>query len=202
MPAAAPSARAPQYSQAAAKPDNKRKYALFAGAGAAVVVVAVIVFLVLNSGNGGSGGNQTAQTPGNQPTTGHSSTKPSSPSSSAAPADLDRTPSDGKISDYGSAGRLLTDRFYANPAGNWTLLTPAAQQVYGTEQDFQAYWSGKSVPAYRNARADSGGANADGSITINMDINGQSRRPFRIVLVGGQMLIDSNTKLEGPSAGQ
>ncbi|WP_217709798.1 serine/threonine-protein kinase [Amycolatopsis sp. Hca4] len=203
MPAAAPSARAPQYSSNAPKPDNKRKYAVFAGAGAAVVVVAVIVFLVLNSGNGGSGGTTTAQSPGNQPTTGHSSSKTNSPSDDApASAKLGQTPSEGKISDYGSAGRLLADRFYANPAGNWSLLTPAAQQVYGSEQQFQDYWSGQTVPTYGKARADSGGANADGSITINMDLGSQSRRPFRIVLVGGQMLIDSNTKLDASATGQ
>ncbi|MFB9690403.1 serine/threonine-protein kinase [Amycolatopsis plumensis] len=199
MPAAAPSARAPQYSQAAAKPDNKRKYALFAGAGAAVVVVAVIVFLVLNSGNGGSGGNQTAQTPGNQPTTGHSSTKPSTPSKSAAPADLGKTPSEGKISDYGSAGRLLTDNFYPNPENGWNLLTPAAQAVYGSQQDYQSYWAEQAgnIKGYKQARAE-GSPGSDGSLNLSMDLNGV-RRPYHIVMVGGQMLIDSNTRLDAPA---
>ncbi|HET6708325.1 MAG TPA: protein kinase [Amycolatopsis sp.] len=204
MPAAAPTARAPQYSSNTSKPDTKRKYAMFAGAGAAVVVVAVIVFLVLNSGNGGSGGNnQAGQSPGNQPTTGHSS-KTTGPSDDApaSSAKLGQTPSEGKITDYGSAGRLLTDSYYPNPAAGWNLLTPAAQAVYGSQQAYQAYWAEQAgnIKGYRRAQAD-GGSGADGSLNLSMEINGV-RRPYHIVLVGGQLLIDSNTKLDAnPNTG-
>jgi hypothetical protein len=199
-PAAAPSARAPQYSSGTAKPDNKRKYALFAGAGAAVVVVAVIVFLVLNSGNGGSGGNQTAQSPGNQPTTGHSSTsKSTSPSTTAPPADLGKTKSEGKITAIGTTGQQLVNFFNA-PADNWNMLTPAAQAVYGDQQQFQQYWSEnkKNVGAFNTARTDEGVAE-DGSVQMYLNIlNG--RHKFRMVIVGGQTLIDANTKLDAITA--
>ena len=88
MPAASPpSARAPQYSSGPAKPDNKRKYAIFAGAGAAVIVVAVIIFVMVNSGGGGTGGNQVAQSPGaasSAPGTAPKSTGASSSNSNAS----------------------------------------------------------------------------------------------------------------------
>ncbi len=200
MPAAAPTARAPQYSSNTPKPDNKRKYALFAGAGAAVVVVAVIVFLVLNSGNGGSGGNQVAQSPKPQPTTGLSTPKSGQSSGTNVPAALGKTASESKITDFGAAGRAIT-AFYDNPAGSWSKLTPAAQQVYGSEQAFADYWASNKVVNYQSARADSGGSNSDGSITMNLTVNG-TRNGYRIVMVGGQMLIDSDTKLGASTSGQ
>ncbi|WP_436388159.1 protein kinase domain-containing protein [Amycolatopsis sp. MEPSY49] len=194
MPAAAPTARAPQYSSNAPKPDNKRKYALLAGGGAAVVVVAVIVFLVLNSGSGGTGGTSNAQSSGNQPTAGQSTPKATgSGSASNVPAGLGRTVPEGKITDFGAAGRAIT-AFYDNPAGGWSKLTPAAQQVYGSEQQFAEYWANNKVSSYQSARADSGGSNADGSITMNLTVNG-TRNGYRIVMVGGQMLIDADTRL-------
>jgi serine/threonine protein kinase len=194
VPAASPTARAPQYSSNAPKTDNKRKYALFAGAGAAVVVLAVIVFLVLNSGTGNTGGNQIAQSPKSQPSTGQTtpSTGKSSSSAPNTPADLEKTAPEGRISDYQGAGIALTN-FFANPAGGWSKLTPAAQQVYGSEQEFASYWSNHKVGGYNGAHADSGGANADGSITMGLTVDG-TRRSYRLVIVGGQMLIDSDTR--------
>jgi serine/threonine protein kinase len=199
MPAAAPSARAPQYSSNAPKPDNKRKYAIFAGAGAAVVVLAVIVFLVVNSGGGGTGGNQVGQSPGNQPSVSDTASQPSSPSNSAVAAGLGKTPSEGKITDYGQAGRLLTDSYYPNIASGWGLLTPAAQAVYGSQEVYQAYWSDpkNAINGYKKAVAEGNGA--DGSLNLTMEVNGV-RRPFHIVLVGGQLLIDSNTRLDADTS--
>ncbi|MFJ7216807.1 protein kinase [Amycolatopsis sp. NPDC098790] len=196
MPAAAPTARAPQYSPNAPKPDNKRKYALLAGGGAAVVVVAVIVFLVLNSGSGGggTGGTTNAQSPGNQPTTGQSS-KTTGPSNEPASAELGKTPSEGKITDYGQAGRLLTDSYYPNPAGGWSMLTPAAQAVYGSQAEYQSYWSDHKGDLSGWKQAKAAGSGDDGSLNLTMELNG-TRRAYHIVLVGGQLLIDSNTKLD------
>ncbi|MEU8638322.1 protein kinase [Amycolatopsis sp. NPDC048633] len=195
MPAAAPTARAPQYSSNAPKADNKRKYAIFAGAGAAVVVLAVIIFLVANSGNGGTGGTTNAQSP-SQPTAGQSSPKTSSSDDAPASAQLGKTPSEGKITDYGQAGRLLTDSYYPNPGAGWGYLTPAAQAVYGSQAEYQAYWAGQqgSIKGYRKAQAD-GGSGDDGSLNLTMELNG-TRRAYHIVLMNGQLLIDSNTKLD------
>ncbi|MEU0537805.1 protein kinase [Amycolatopsis tolypomycina] len=196
MPAAAPTARAPQYSSTTSKPDNKRKYAMFAGAGAAVVVVAVVVFLVLNSGNGGSGGNQVAQSPGTQPTSGQNSSKPNSSSSAPnAPAGLGKTPTSGKI-EFSPAGQRII-AFYDFPGGaaaSWSMLTPAAQQVYGSQDAFTEYWSRfKSVSAKRA----SGAYNDDGAVTITATVvfpDHEESHSFRIVNSGGQLLIDAQTK--------
>jgi eukaryotic-like serine/threonine-protein kinase len=197
MPAATPSARAPQYSSNAPKPDNKRKFALFAGGGAAVVVIAVIVFLVLNSGGGGTGGTTNAQSPGNQPTAGQSSTpKTTGPSSSSnVSAELGRTPTSGKI-EFSPAGLRIIG-FYDFPGGaanSWSMLTPAAQQVYGSQDAFNEYWSKfKSVSAKRA----SGAYNDDGSVTITATVvfpDHEEPHSFRIVNSGGQLLIDAQTK--------
>ena len=103
MPAAAPSARRPSYSSGAPKPDNKRKYAIFAGAGAAVVVVAVIVFLVLNSGSS-SGNSAPGARAGDQPTAGQSSPKPPS----EQPGNVARGPRQDPD--------RMPDRVYSRPA--------------------------------------------------------------------------------------
>jgi serine/threonine protein kinase len=197
--AAAPTARAPQYSTNAPKPDSKRKYAIFAGAGAAVVVLAVVVFLLVNSG-GGTGGGETAQSPGNQPTAGQTPPKSGQSSATNVPANLGKTVPEGKITDFQAAGLTITG-FYDNPAGSWSKLTPAAQQVYGGEQAFAEYWANNKVVSYQSARAESGGSNSDGSITMNLTVNG-TRNGYRIVTVGGQMLIDADTRLGAqPPAG-
>ncbi len=196
MPAAAPTARAPQYSPNPPKPDHKRKYALLAGGGAAVVVVAVIVFLVLNSGGGGgTGGPTNAQSP-NQPTAGQSSPKPSGSDDAPAAAELGKTPSEGKITDYGQAGRLLTDSYYPNPLGGWGYLTPAAQAVYGSQAEYQSYWTEHKgeLSGWKQAKAAPNSPD-DGSLNLTMELNG-TRRAYHIVQMNGQLLIDSNTKLD------
>ena len=193
MPAAAPTARAPQYSSSPSKPDNKRKYALVAGGGAAIVVIAVIVFLVVNSGGGGgTGGTTNAQSP-NQPTAGQSSPKTSKSDDAPASAKLGQTPSESKITDYGQAGRLLVDSYYPNPGAGWGYLTPAAQAVYGSQDAYVAYWAGQKVNGYKKAVAE--GSEPDGSLKLTMELNG-TRRAYHIVVMNGQLLIDSNTKLD------
>ncbi|MEV6642233.1 protein kinase [Amycolatopsis sp. NPDC051371] len=195
MPAAAPTARAPQYSSNPPKPDNKRKYALLAGGGAAVVVVAVIVFLVVNSGGGGgTGGTTNAQSP-NQPTTGQSSPKTSRSDDAPASGQLGKTPSEGKITDYGQAGRLLANSYYPNVEAGWGYLTPAAQAVYGSQAEYLSYWQDHKGDLGGWQKATAAGNGADGSLDLTMELNG-SRRRYHIVLVGGQLLIDSNTKLD------
>ncbi len=202
MPAAAPSARAPQYSSTTPKADNKRKYALFAGAGAAVVVVAVIVFLVLNSGNGGGtpGGSQVAQSPKPQPTTGLSTPKSGQSSATNVPAGLGRTPSDTPVTSFSTAGQLIIN-YFSDPASHWDMLTPAAQQVYGSQDEYQQYWAEnkKNINGPTVARADSGGNESDGALIMNVNVGG--RRPgYRLVNVGGRTLIDADTRLVGSTS--
>jgi hypothetical protein len=75
------------------------------------------------------------------------------------------------------------------------MLTPAAQGLYGTEQEFAEYWAEHKVTNTKSARADKGGANADGSIDMSLTLNDGPRPAFRIVKSGGQYLIDADTKV-------
>ncbi|MER7864975.1 protein kinase [Amycolatopsis japonica] len=193
-----PSAAAPMRPSPAKPTDAKRKAVLFAGAGAAVVVIAVIVFLILNSSNGGNtpGGNNAGANP--QP--GTSAPKSSAPSSSSpAPAGLGKTPSE-KITSYSSVGGFLLDFFDTGKIGtsaSWNKLTDAAKAVYGSEQAFAEYWAAHKVTGSEKARADSGGGNPDGSIDMNITINGGPRPALRVVQVGGQYYIDADTRVLG-----
>jgi hypothetical protein len=193
MPATAPpSARAPQYSEP--KAPDKRKFALFAGVGAAVVVVAVVVYLVLSSGNGGSGNTNVGQSPSNAPSA--TGTPPKSGTSSSAPAGLvGETRSESKITAIGATGKVLVN-FYGDPAANWNLLTPAAQAVYGDEQTFQQYWADnkKAITSYDTASVDDP-AGPDGSVLMSLNILG-GRHKFHMVILDGKTLIDANTKLD------
>ncbi|MFE3178562.1 serine/threonine-protein kinase [Amycolatopsis sp. NPDC059090] len=202
-----PTAAAPNYSGAGSgervspAAARKKKMALLVGGAAAVVVVALVVFLVLSNSRGTSGGSN-AQPPGNQPPASQTASPSNAPSSSASPAGLGKTPSEGKITDYGAAGRFLTDSYYPAPGQGWNLLTPAAQAVYGSQEAYAAYWAdddSHKVQGYRSARA-LGSPNPDGSLDLTMELNGV-RRPYHIVIIGGQMRIDSNTKVDAPASG-
>ncbi|MFJ1764468.1 protein kinase [Amycolatopsis sp. NPDC088138] len=203
MPAAsAPSARAPQYSSDTAKPDNKRKYAIFAGAGAAVIVVVVIILVMVNSGGGGTGGNQVGQSPGaasSAPGTAPKSTGAPSSNSNVSAA-LGKTPTEGPVSNFSTAGQLIID-YFSDPASHWDQLTPAAQSVYGTQQDYQQYWSDnkKNIGAVGKAHADSGGNESDGSLVMNVNVAG-GRPGYRLVNVGGRTLIDADTRIGGSAS--
>jgi hypothetical protein len=175
-------------------PDTKRKAVMFAGAGAAVVVIAVIVFVALNSGS--DTGKQTAggSTPSISAPAGSSGSK-QSPSATATPAGLGTSPSE-KVTDFQGAGTFLLSFF--NDVGNtgaWNMLTPAAQAVYGSEEGFASYWDEHKITNTKSAKADKGGANADGSIDMNLTLNDGPRPAFRIVKNGGQYLIDADTKV-------
>jgi hypothetical protein len=178
-------------------PDTKRKTVMFAGAGAAVVVIAVIVFVALSSG--GDGGNQQAggTTPSTSAPAGSGSPKPTP---STAPSSS-QVSSNGKV-EWGSAGSLIVEfyDFPGNIAGAWGKLTPGAQQVYGTQEAFQAYWSqyknvfAKTATAYKHAN------NEDGSVDIQFNLNhdGQAEQKIvRVINSTGGLLIDGDTKVGG-----
>lgn len=194
-----PSAAAPMRPSSAKPSDGKRKAVLFAGAGAAVVVIAVIVFLVLNSGNGGTGG-QGGDNAGANQQSGTSAPKSSSPSSSRpAPAGLGKTPSE-KVTNFSGVGQFVLGFFDTGKIGtseSWNKLTDAAKAVYGSEQAFADYWTAHKVTGSRQAHADSGGGNPDGSIDMNVTVNDGPRPALRVVQVGGQYFIDADTRVLG-----
>ena len=176
---------------ASAKPDMKRKAVLFASLGAAVVVVAVIVFLALNSS---SGGNNTGTPASRAPGTSSSAGASKSPPSSAVSAGLGKTPTDAPVSNFSAAGQRVVD-FFATPSQSWNLLTPAAQGVYGSEPAFQAYWKEHPLTNIRDAKAEKGTTNLDGSLDISLTLDA-TRPSFRVISSGGQLLIDADTHLQ------
>ncbi|TNC27850.1 serine/threonine-protein kinase [Amycolatopsis alkalitolerans] len=167
----------------------RRKGILIGSVAAAVVVVGVVLFLVLNSGGSGDNGATTT------PPGGSSSTAP--PSSSASPvnaAPLGQTPNTGGTPNYGQAGNMV--KTYLDAAGTanaWALLTPAAQGVYGSLQDFQSYWLAHQIDSYRQILADNG-PNADGSVDMYVTING-NRVHWRVVNTAEGLRIDANTQI-------
>ncbi len=87
----------------------------------------------------------------------------------------------------------------------WSLLTPAAQQVYGSEDAFESYWKQNMVTKWKTIGGAHGGsttANADGSVDIlvgSVTSGGTSRAAHLRMITGdsGTPLIDSNTKVNG-----
>jgi serine/threonine protein kinase len=196
--APSPSQRpAPMPMPKSTNPDIKRKAVLFASLGAAVVVVAVIVFLALNSGSSGNNTGAAGSTaPTSSSSAGTSRPSPSGAPTSAAPAELGQAVTDSPVTNFSAAGLVVTG-FFDNHGSDaaWNVLTPAAKNVFGTQQEFQQYWAQHKVTDYTTARADSGRTNDDGSLTMNLTVNG-TRYGYRIVNSGGQLLIDADTRLQ------
>jgi len=167
---------------------GKRKGVLI-GAGVAVVAVLVAVLIIaLNNGTSDDGSGQAGGGPA-APTSA-----PSSPSSTAPPADLGSAPNAGAVN-FGAAGQTV--KGYLDAGGSataWALLTPAAQAVFGSQQAFQQYWSQHEIQGYSSIRADQG-ANADGSATMFVTIDGVGRVGWRVVDTGNGLRIDADTRI-------
>ncbi|WP_342802025.1 serine/threonine-protein kinase [Nocardia sp. No.11] len=157
------------------------------GVGAVVAAIAVAVS-ALNSSDSNS-----PQVQANPSTSVQASAGPAS--SSAAPVALGQTANVGTV-DIGSAG-LLVENFFSNPAGSWSLLTPAAQKVYGSETAFREYWNDRTVDTFASITAVKGN-NADGSTDMRLasiTINGQTKAMvMRVVNSGGSLRIDGDTR--------
>jgi serine/threonine protein kinase len=200
-PAAAPAARpaaAPARPASSPKPDSKRKAALYASIGAGVVVVAVVVFLILSSGGGKTKTGTTPESSGGSSASNSAPANPASSTPSAPPAGLGQSATSGNAIDWKTAGNRVVS-FYSFPDGlsaAWTMLTPAAQQVYGNEQAFDTYWNQfKSVSCKSAVASDNG----DKSVTISINVNGHGpdkteNKKLRVVDSGGTLLIDSDTR--------
>lgn len=170
------------------KSGGKRK-AVLVGAtiGAVVAVVAILIGALNQSGT---------NTPSVQASPPSSSVSKGT-SSTAAAGSAGQTPSQGTV-DIGPAGQLVVD-FYSNPAGSWSLLTPAAQKLYGSESSFKQYWSSRTIDTFSDIDAPSRKNNADGSIDMrlaSLTVNGQTKQlMLRIISSsGGKLLIDSDTR--------
>jgi serine/threonine protein kinase len=191
---ARPPAR-PQQSSSALK----NKGVLIGSIAAATVVIATVVFLIIiNSSGKGNGGT---------PQPGHAGPGTSqAPRSSTGPAPstvsgLGQTPTTGKVNIQ--EGANMVDAFLSaliSGSGGgpeaWNRLTPAAQQVYGSQQAFISYWTQHRVTGYRTIYADQG-SNPDGSVDLYTSIDGVGRPHWRLVNTDGGLKIDANTKIFG-----
>ncbi|MDO3649132.1 serine/threonine-protein kinase [Nocardia mangyaensis] len=115
------------------------------------------------------------------------------PTTTAAVPALGQTANAGTV-DIGSAG-LLVENFFSNPGGSWSMLTPAAQQVYGSEGEFREYWNERTVNTFASI---TGSNNSDGSSDMRLasiTINGQTKSMvMRVVSMGGGLRIDGDTR--------
>lgn len=163
-----------------------KRAVLIGGIAGAAVVGGVLFFNSSDSGDSGSA----------QADTSTSATLSNSPDIPAAdsPA-LGSTASTGSV-EWVQAGQMI-EQFYLDPGGSWSLLTPAAQQVYGSQQEFQQYWSTRTVQNFSRIEAYKGN-NPDGSVDMrvnNLSFGGQTSNPtLRIISSGGNLLIDSDTR--------
>jgi hypothetical protein len=99
------------------------------------------------------------------------------------------------------AGQLVIDYYNGldNAASAWALLTPAAQATFGSESEFQSYWSQYSSVSAANAFGVTD--NPDGSVRVPVEVTYNKagspqvvKRALRVARFGGRLLIDSDPR--------
>ncbi|MEU8901679.1 protein kinase [Nocardia sp. NPDC048505] len=169
------------------KSGAKRRAVLIGAAIGAVIAVIGISFSAFNSSDG--------NTPSAQAKSPTTSTRAGT--TSAAVPEAGKTPSSGKV-DIVAAGAML-ENFYDNPGGSWSLLTPAAQKLYGGEQAFRQYWSSRVVQSFADIKGE-GSNYPDGSVDMRIarvTVNGEtSPVVVHVVSSGGRLLIDGETRTD------
>ncbi|MQY21211.1 serine/threonine-protein kinase [Nocardia macrotermitis] len=176
------------------EPGNRRTLLFVGGFVAGLVIVGVALYLLFGGSPPESSSAQANST----------STSAAAQTSAPSSASLGETKSAGKA-DGGSAATMISN-FYNILVGNegslsnaWSMLTPAAQQVYGSESAFESYWSDNPVTRWSSVKSASGSSNSDGSVDMlvgNVTNAGHSRSVSLRVIVNssGKPLIDSDTK--------
>ncbi|MCA2210980.1 MULTISPECIES: serine/threonine-protein kinase [Nocardia] len=162
--------------------------AVLIGSGVGAVIAAIAVAISAMSGSD----SDSPQVQANSTTTAQAAVAPTT--TSAIPA-LGQAPNTGTVN-IGSAG-LLVENFFSDPAGSWSMLTPAAQQVYGSEAEFRQYWNSRVITSFTSITAVSGN-NADGSTDMRLasiTIDGQTKSMvMRVVNYNGNLRIDGDTR--------
>jgi serine/threonine protein kinase len=205
------------------KPASRR--AIIIGAVAVVVVIAagLIVLALLNNGNTPgpiASSNPPATSAGQQPpaatttaqTTTSATTPSTTPSSSSSSSSSTTTTTTGQSSvtndptggpiDFGQAGQLVIN-FYDQgngPGGNWGMLSPNAQALFGSQDAFNKYWANYSNVVANTAQGVS--ANPDGSDNVPVDVtytpNGQAavtqHKNIKVIRHNGQLYVDGDTR--------
>ncbi len=202
-PGAHPTRSHPVQTPVDAEPPRNRKPLLFIGGFAVgLVIVAVALVAMFNSSDSNSPGAQGNSSAVSGPTGGGSTT--------SAAAAVGKTKSNGQAT-VGAAADMI-DQFYSalvdqGTSTAWNMLTPAAQQVYGSQKDFDSYWTQHPVTGYRGIEGTGGGSgtNSDGSVDMSVasvTAGGQSKRVTMRVVIGsgGRPLIDSDTRMSASNS--
>jgi hypothetical protein len=174
---------------------NAKPWVFAGGFAAGLVIVAAALYLMF-------GGAKT-ESPGSQAHSPAATATAQAGTSTQSVAAVGQTKSAGKT-DVGSAAGVIQNFYDAlvdqNTGTAWNLLTPAAQQVYGSQQAFATYWKQNQITAYNTIEGARGGgsANSDGSVDMSVasiTYGGQSKSIELRVVVGssGKLLIDSDT---------
>ncbi|WP_342772725.1 serine/threonine-protein kinase [Nocardia tenerifensis] len=168
------------------KSGGKSKAIMIGAAIGAVVAVAAILIGALS------------QKDSNAPTVNATppSTSSSAGTSSTAPSGaVGKTPSEGTVSEGPAAA--LVKRFYDDAAGSWSILTPAAQKLYGSETAFRQYWDAHTIENFTSIKK-TGDNKSDGALDIQLAsliVDGQDRpMTLRVINSGGKLLLDSDTR--------
>jgi serine/threonine protein kinase len=204
--------------QAATQSGPSRRNMVIVGAVAALVLVGTMfTVLLINSGGdddkgGTAQGTSTTQQAGNPPADGGGGTgeeepppssdesKPDDKSTSSSPAAnaTQVAPPPGTQIPYSSAGQFLIDYYGTgtSPEQRWAMLSPFAQQLFGTPAAFTQYWG--AFPQVSSEEAHVDAANADGSLQVTCTVNYASgnsvRKTVRITQINGQLRIDSDAR--------
>ncbi|WP_324197905.1 serine/threonine-protein kinase [Nocardia abscessus] len=168
--------------------------------GALVGAVAVVGAIMVNTLTSSGSSSQASQ---GSSTSVTASTRPGGNTSSAA-APVGETKSVGKADSRVSIDQVVdfyNNLTYLSLAAAWKQLTPAAQQVYGSQQAFETYWTQNRVTGFNTVDTAGGGTgtNADGSVDVNVasvTYGGQNKSvTLRLINPGsGSALIDSDTR--------
>ncbi|GAA5059228.1 serine/threonine-protein kinase [Nocardia callitridis] len=177
---------------------SRNRSVLIGASVGAVIGVIVVVWVIVaamqgssNSGTDASGANASAS----------ASAQPGGSTSAAVP-EAGKTEGVGKA-DVSESVQQVVD-FYNNLTSEgysaaWQQLTPAAQQVYGSQQDFQSYWSENPVTGWNTATTPSNAADSSGAVRVNVASvtygDREKSMSFRLIDTGkGAPLIDSDTR--------
>ncbi|MBO0856214.1 MAG: serine/threonine protein kinase [Nocardia sp.] len=177
-----------------ARTRNPRPWLFAGGFAIGLVIVAGALFALF-----GGGGSDSSQSQSDS----HSATSAPAPPPAPAVAALGQTKSAGKVSAGQAANQakaFYNDLTNSDVSPAWSLLTPAAQQVYGSEQAFLTYWKQNSVTDFSTIQVVNS-TNADGSVDIrvaSVSISGVGNKSVQLRFVegaSGTLLIDSDTRV-------
>ncbi len=173
---------------------NAKPWVFAGGFAAGLIIVAAALYLMFGGAKTDSSGGQSNQ----------ASATASAHATSSAPAvaSVGQAKSSGKV----DVSRAVSDAqlFYntlthSDMSPAWSQLTPGAQQVYGSESAFIAYWKQNSVTDFGSIEVVNS-VNPDNSADISVSgiaINGSGSKTVQLRFVqssGGQLLIDSDTR--------